>query len=254
MKRIVVVGASSGLGRCIGLGLAAKGDRVAFLARRLERLEGAVAEAGAGAVAVACDVTDEAGARAAIDTAAEALGGIDALIYSTGIGALGAIESFDAATLRRVFDTNVIGAHTVTAAALPHLKASQGMAAYLSSVSASLTPAWPGLSPYVVSKTALDKLVEAWRVEHPEVGFTRVTVGDTSGGEGESMTEFGANWDGDEAMKFAPLWIGRALMAGTLMEVGELVAVIDALVRLGATAAVPVVAVTPRPGPLFPEG
>ena len=254
MKRVGVVGASSGLGRCIGMGLAAEGDRVAFLARRLERCEAAAAEAGSGAVAVACDVTDEAGARAAIDTAADALGGIDALIYSTGIGHLAPIEEVDAATLRHVFETNVIGAHTVTAAALPHLKAAQGMAAYLSSVSASLTPAWPGLSPYVVTKTALDKLVEAWRVEHPAVGFTRLTVGDCTGGEGESMTEFATNWDGDHAMKFAPLWVGRALMAGNLMEVDELVAVVDTLVHLGASATVPEVAVTPRAAPLFPEG
>ena len=254
MKRVVVVGASSGLGRCIGLGLAAKGDRVAFLARRADRCQAAAAEAGGGAVGIACDVTDEAGARSAIAAAVEALGGLDALVYSTGIGPLSPIEAVDAATLRRAFETNVIGAHTVTAAALPHLKAAQGMAAYLSSVSASLTPAWPGLSPYVVTKTALDKLVESWRVEHPEVGFTRLTVGDCSGGEGESMTEFATGWDGEAAMKFAPLWVSRALMAGTLMDVGELVAVVDTLVHLGASATVPEVAVTPRATPLFPEG
>ena len=72
-----------------------------------------------------------------------------------------------------VFDTNVMGAALVTAAAVPHLSASGGTAVYLSSVSASLTPPWPGLGAYGVSKAALDKLVEAWRVEHPDIGFTR---------------------------------------------------------------------------------
>ncbi len=81
-------------------------------------------------------------------------------------------------TWRRVFDTNVIGAAIVTSAAIEHLTASGGTAAYLSSVSASLTPPWPGLGAYAVSKAALDKLVEAWRAEHPTVGFTRVVVGD----------------------------------------------------------------------------
>ena len=56
--RVAVVGASAGLGRCIGIGLAKKGARVAFLARRRDRLENAAKEAGSGAVAVACDVTD----------------------------------------------------------------------------------------------------------------------------------------------------------------------------------------------------
>ena len=64
---------------------------------------------------------------------------------------------------------------------------SGGTAAYLSSVSASLTPPWPGLGAYAVSKAALDKLVEAWRAEHPHVGFTRVVVGDCGGGEGDAQ-------------------------------------------------------------------
>src|SRR5207245_8894078 len=59
-NRAVVVGASSGLGRCIGVGLAKRGSSVALLARREERLAHAVAEAGDNAVAIACDGPDEA--------------------------------------------------------------------------------------------------------------------------------------------------------------------------------------------------
>ena len=117
-------------------------------------------------------------------TAAAALGGIDALVYATGIGPLARIDETDADTWRNVFDTNVTGAALVTTAAIEHLTASAGAAIYLSSVSASLTPPWPGLAAYAVSKAALDKLVEAWRAEHPEVGFTRLVVGDCAGGEG----------------------------------------------------------------------
>src|SRR3954469_3120373 len=84
--KAVVVGASSGLGRCIGVGLGQRGEQVALLARRKERLEEAAKEAGTGtgasAVAIACDVTDESSCAAAIDEAARALGGIDALIYT----------------------------------------------------------------------------------------------------------------------------------------------------------------------------
>ena len=170
--KTVVVGASSGLGRCIGIGLAQRGAEVALLARRHDRLVDAAKEAGAGTLAITCDVTDAASCATAIEEAAAGLGGIDALVYSTGIGPLGRLVDIDADTWRRAFDTNVTGAALITAAALPHLAAAGGAAAYLSSVSASLTPPWPGLGAYVVSKAALDKLVEAWRVEHPQVGFT----------------------------------------------------------------------------------
>ena len=83
---------------------------------------------------------------AAIAEAEAALGGIDALVYATGIGPLARIADTDAETWRRVFDTNVTGAALVTAAAIAPLTAASGTAVYLSSVSASLTPPWPGLA------------------------------------------------------------------------------------------------------------
>ena len=105
---------------------------MALLARRRERLDDAAKEAGPGTLVIECDVTDEASTRKAIDEAAAGLGGIDALIYTPGIGPLRKLIDVDAATWRRVFDTNVTGAALVTAAAVPHLTESGGAAAYLS--------------------------------------------------------------------------------------------------------------------------
>src|SRR5438128_1583151 len=119
--KTVVVGASSGLGRCIGVGLAQRGADVALLARRHERLVDAAKEAGPGSLAIACDVTDEASCRHAIDEAAVGLGGIDALVYASAVGPLARLVDVDAATWRHTFDTNVIGAALITAAAVPHL-------------------------------------------------------------------------------------------------------------------------------------
>jgi NAD(P)-dependent dehydrogenase (short-subunit alcohol dehydrogenase family) len=245
--KTIVVGASSGLGRSLGIGLAQRGATVALLARRHDRLVDAAREAGPGALAIVCDVTDEASCRAAVDEAARGLGGIDALVYATGIGPLGRLAALDAATWRLVLDTNVIGAALVTAAAIPHLCASRGAAAYLSSVSASMTPPWPGLGAYGVSKAALDKLVEAWQAEHPGVGFTRVTVGDCAGGDGASSTEFIAGWDPDLAAAMFPVWLARNYMGGSLLDVDELVRVVDSVLRCGASATIPTVAVVPRP-------
>ncbi len=141
----------------------------------------------------------------------------------------------------------MIGASLITAAALPHLTASEGTAAYLSSTSASETAPLPGLGAYAVSKAALNKLVEAWRAEHPRVGFTRVTVGDCAGGEGDAMTQFANAWDPDLATELAPIWVARNLLAGSLLDVEELVSVVDTVLRCGASANIPSVAVVPRP-------
>ena len=214
--RVVVVGASSGLGRCIGIGLGQRGADVALLARRKERLESAVAEAGDKARAIECDVTDADSSAAAIDKAAAEMGGIDGIVYTPGVGPLKKLADMDAETWRWVFDTNVTGAAITTAAALPHLQASAGRAIFLSSVSASLTPTWPGLGAYNVSKAALDKLVEAWRGENPEVGFTCLIVGDCAGGEGEAMTGFADGWDMELAADGVAPHLDRAEVAQRL--------------------------------------
>ena len=245
--RAVVVGASSGLGRCIGVGLAQRGAHVALLARRLERLEAAAADAGEHAVPIECDVTDEASIAAAIGKAVAELGGIDGLVYTPAIGPLARLVDVDAETWRKVFDTNVTGAARVTAAAVPHLTASGGHAVYLSSVSASQTAPWPGLGAYAVSKAALDKLIEAYRTEHPTIGFTRCVVGDCAGGEGDGMTGFANDWDWDLAAQFHPEWEARKLITGSLMDVEHLVAAVDAVLRAGASVSIPSITVAPRP-------
>ncbi len=246
MKRIAVVGASSGLGRCLGIGLAQRGARVALLARRKELLDSAAEEAGEGTVVAACDVTDEASVNDAIEEVVRELGGLDGVVYSTGMGILKRLEDLDPDEWQTVFATNVIGANQVTRAALPHLKESDGVAVFLSSMSASLTSPWPGLGSYTVTKAALDKLVDAWRNEHPKVGFTRVIVGECGGGEGDATSQFTTDWNTDLAGELFPIWTERGLIDLNLMDVEHLVGAIDAVLQVGATASIPILAVTPR--------
>ncbi len=245
-SRTVVIGASSGLGRCLGIGLGQLGNQVALLARRRDRLESAAEQAGEGTLAIECDVTDAESCRSALAAAAEGLGGIDALVYTPGIGPLKRLQDTDAETWRTVFDTNVIGASLVTAAALPHLLESSGRALFLSSVSASQTPPWPGLGAYAVSKAALDKLVEAWRGEHPEVAFTRVIVGECGGGEGEAMSEFASSWDGDLLGDVVSSWISRGYMTGALMDVQNLIDTVELIINADTTVCLRSVTVAPR--------
>jgi NAD(P)-dependent dehydrogenase (short-subunit alcohol dehydrogenase family) len=241
MSRTVVVGASSGLGRYIGAGLAQRGAHVALRARRRERIEAAAKDAGPGAVAIECDVTDEESCRSAIADAAHALGGIDNLVYTPGIAPLVRMADTDAETWRRVFDTNVIGAALVTAAALAHLTASAGKAVYLSSPAGTFGPPWPGLGAYGVSKAALERLVDAWRAEHPDIGFTCLIVGECAGGEGDAQTGMSIGWDSELAKQAYPLWLSRGCMPGKLMPVEDLIEVVHTILRTDAATSMPVV-------------
>jgi NAD(P)-dependent dehydrogenase (short-subunit alcohol dehydrogenase family) len=241
MSRTVVVGASSGLGRCIGVGLAQRGDQVALLARRRERIEAAANDAGPNAIAVECDVTDEASCRAAVEAAADAMGGIDNLVYTPAVGPLVKMVDTDAETWRSVFDTNVIGAALVTAAAMPHLTESAGKVIYLASDAGTFGPPWPGLGAYGVSKAALERLVEAWRAEHPDVGFTNLIVGECAGGEGDGQTGMNIGWDMDLAMKAVPLWASRGCMPGKLMPVEDLIEVVHTILRTDSATSMPLV-------------
>ncbi|HKA14903.1 MAG TPA: SDR family oxidoreductase [Myxococcota bacterium] len=213
-RRILVIGGSSGVGREVGLAASRAGARVAFAARRRDLLDQAAKEAGNGALAVECDVSAPECARA-VDAAARALGGIDALLYATGMSPLVMLEQASAEAWRTVLDVNLVGASQVTAAALPHLRACQGRAVYVSSY--AVRQSLPGLGLYRVSKVALDALIECWRMEHPDVDFTRVVVGNTAD------TEFANAWGGEALAGAMKVWVSRNLFpAATMMPLSVL--------------------------------
>jgi NAD(P)-dependent dehydrogenase (short-subunit alcohol dehydrogenase family) len=235
--RILVVGASSGIGRAFGLRASRAGARVAFAARRLPELERAVVAAEGEALAVRCDVCDAQACSDAVRATVDAFGGIDALLYAAGMSPLGMLEEATADEWRRVLDTNVMGASFVTAAALPALRESRGRALYISSY--SVRQPLPGLGLYRVSKLALDGLVECWRMEHPDVDFTRVVVGNTAG------TGFADHWDPQRLKQALQVWVARSLFpAATMMSLHDLA---DSLLAiLAAPGYVDDVAIMPR--------
>ncbi len=235
-RRLLVLGASSGVGRAVGELASRSGARVAFAARRKQRLEESVASAP-GAIAVVCDVrSGEQCARAVAETA-QAFGGIDAFVYATGMSPLGMLEEASHEEWRSVLDTNLVGASIITAHALPHLRESAGRAVYVSSY--SVRQPLPGVGLYRVSKVALDALIEAWRMEHPDVEFTRVMLGNTDG------TEFAHGWGAKRTESVTKAWIERGLFpAATMM---PLEAAAEAVLSvLALRAYVDDVAVMPR--------
>ncbi len=237
-RRLLVVGASSGVGRAVGALASRAGARVAFAARRKERLEAAVAAAPGGAIAVACDVRSEAECASAVGEAVRAFGGLDALVYAAGMSPLGLLETSTQEEWRTVLETNLIGAALVTAAAIPQLRASGGGAVYVSSY--AIRQPLPGVGLYRVSKVALDALIEGWRMEHPDVEFTRVVLGNTDG------TEFARHWGPERTEAVTRAWIERGFFpAPTMMTVETAAeAVLSVLALRGF---VDDIAVMPRP-------
>lgn len=210
-KRVLVVGASSGLGRESGLAIAREGARVCFAARRADRIEAAAKQAGGDCFALPCDVRDEASCRAAVAGAIARMGGLDALVYAPGISTFGPIEEIDAKAWIEVFQTNVIGLSLVLNAAITALEAQRGKVVVFSSISIDDSPPRPKQASYPISKVALESLIQAWQGEHRKVGFTSIANGDT-------LTEFGF---GQDAAKLGPIvqrWFELDYMYGRIME------------------------------------
>lgn len=122
----IVTGASSGIGRATAIALAARGVRVALLARssrRLEQAEEEVIAAGSpDAIQVKCDVSDEGDVDRATNTILDRWGRVDVLINNAGLSLNGAIEGYSLGDWRTVIDTNLTGTFLMCRALVPVMK------------------------------------------------------------------------------------------------------------------------------------
>jgi NAD(P)-dependent dehydrogenase (short-subunit alcohol dehydrogenase family) len=208
-RRLLVVGASSGIGRATAQAAVLAGASVAFAARRRDRLDEAVAQPGAVAESarafpVAADVTDPGQVTAMVATSVEHLGGLDAVVYAAASTHLADIESVDAATWRHLLDTNTVGLSLVLASALGHLRRGWGRVLVLTSD--SVGHPFPGLGAYVATKAALESLTRSWQIEHPELDVALVTVGPTA-------TDAAAAWDPGATDRFFTRWSAEGYVA-----------------------------------------
>ena len=219
-RRILVVGASSGIGAALGEAAVRAGASVAVSARRQERLDELVSAWGGG-VAIGADATDPAAVDRMVDAAADALGGLDLVVYVAGYGFLARLEDTDPDAWINVFRVNVIGGNLVAGAALRHVSA-DGAIAFISSRTVQDVNAF--FLPYSSSKAALDQCIRGWRVEHPDRRFIRVVMGNAQ------PTEF-ANHMGDMELLGEALgrWSTQGIDNVNMMETTEVgVALADA--------------------------
>ncbi|HSS09463.1 MAG TPA: SDR family oxidoreductase [Acidimicrobiales bacterium] len=157
--RLLVVGASSGIGRAIAEAAVAGGDWVAVGARRRDQLE----EIKGCHACITANVRDPADCDRLASEAAAQLGGLDALVYAPAFLPLARLVDTEAATWHEVLETSVVGAALVTRAALPWLVLSKGRAAYLSSDSVrrlSVSRPSPAGPPPVFRRSDSDQLGE----------------------------------------------------------------------------------------------
>jgi NAD(P)-dependent dehydrogenase (short-subunit alcohol dehydrogenase family) len=161
-RRILVTGASSGLGAHTVRVLASRGAHVAAAARRSARLEALAEElrdTPGRVVPVTGDVTTEDGAATIVAGAVQGIGGIDVLVNNAGSEVQGGLEQLALADLEGMFRTNVSSVFLVTRAALAELRRSRGMVVNLGSTVVGRPP--HGRFGYVASKAAVEAMTRA---------------------------------------------------------------------------------------------
>jgi NAD(P)-dependent dehydrogenase (short-subunit alcohol dehydrogenase family) len=205
-RRVLVVGASSGIGRALAIGAGAAGAQVALAARRVHLVEEAAEEirgAGGRARAWRCDVTDEADCAGLVAEAAAWMGGIDVLLYMSGSSPLVRIADAPAATWHEMLATNLVGAALMVQGALEHLRGADAPVVVVTTHSMGVP--WPWLGVYGTTKAALAELARALRAEEPWLRVLCVTVGNTA-------SSFADNWDPEVAGQAFEQWVADGLL------------------------------------------
>ncbi len=159
----LITGCSTGIGRNLIASLRSRGWGVVATARKLETLQGI--PPGEGLRCVALDVLDESSIQAAVSVCSDLP--LVAVVNNAGYGQVGPLEMLTTDELRRQFDTNVFGLHSVTRAFLPLIRAKaargEGRVVQVASMLGRLSI--PLAGPYNASKHAVIALAESLRLE-----------------------------------------------------------------------------------------
>ena len=226
-RKVVVTGASSGIGYDVALAFSERGAKVALLARRKEllgELAQKIAKGGGVGVPIACDVTDRKQVRDAIEEAKRALGGIDILVNSAGILLPAKFEEMDPRDLEKMLDVNLLGTVHTMQAVLPLMrKAGRGNIVNIASLAGRR-----GMSPlggYCATKFAVTGLSEAVRTELFGSGVTVSLVMpglvDTPMATGAMQSTGFDSASAPPGMTMPPRWVTWAVFAAIALRLPE---------------------------------
>jgi NAD(P)-dependent dehydrogenase (short-subunit alcohol dehydrogenase family) len=206
-KKLVVLGASSGIGAAVARRALAAGGDVLLCGRRRDRLDAIRSEAGNGTV---CTVDLlQPGEVEHLAGVAELFGPVDALISTVGMAQLKLLATMTDADWREVLQTNVIGVNSVISALVPTL--AEGAVVLALSSEVVTMPRW-ALAAYSASKAALEVSLAGWRLEHPKIRFGTVGVGATF------PTDFGRKFDAEILAKAMDVWTHHGQVQERMMD------------------------------------
>jgi len=166
-RRVLITGASGGIGRAVAEQAARSGARLVLAARsadKLDTLARSLSTAGAEVIAVATDITSDTDRRRVLAVAVERFDGLDVLINNAGVGSFGHFAEGTEGILRQVMEVNFFAPAELIRLAIPVLaRGRQPAVVNVASMCGRRgIPAW---SEYCASKFALCGLTEALRAE-----------------------------------------------------------------------------------------
>jgi NAD(P)-dependent dehydrogenase (short-subunit alcohol dehydrogenase family) len=164
-KVALVTGASSGIGRATAIRLARDGALLCLVARDGARLEALAEELGGGKVALVhrADLTNPDQRARVVPACVERFGRLDVLVNAAGVIGTGTVAEAGRETWDRMLEINLHATVELMRAAIPHLEKTGGSIVNLSSVAG--LRAFPGITPYAVSKAAVDQVTHCAALE-----------------------------------------------------------------------------------------
>jgi len=175
VRRWIVTGCSSGIGRAIAEHVLASGEAVAVTARDPKAVADIVAAYPERAAAVRLDVADPDQVTAAVAETQARFGGIDVLVNNAGYGYVSSIEEGDEAAVKAMYEVNLFGAIRMMQAVLPDMRARRtGHIIQISSLAGRISN--PVTGYYSSSKFALEAVSEALSREVEALGVRACSI------------------------------------------------------------------------------
>ncbi|MBV9060302.1 MAG: SDR family oxidoreductase [Pseudonocardiales bacterium] len=213
----LVTGGGRGVGRVLALALAGAGAKVGLIARSPDQLAESVRliEAAGGAAAAACaDLSDPAGAAAAVDKLRRELGPVDLLVNNAGVtGPIGPAWKVSEPDWWHAVEINLRGVTLCSRLVLPEMVARRrGRIVNLTSQAGAFR--WPMVSAYSVSKAAVIKLTENLSYETRRYGIGVFSVHPGILPIGLSEPALASTAPSDSPVGRMREWVGHELAEG----------------------------------------